>query len=277
MKEDNVVKPNISTVANDNLSLNTGDRQLTKQTLTFDQMGTVVDEYSVNKLMVINKMKSDEIMSLNKILLLSQDTNPRGKNSDKGFFKRTRKVLFPGNLDTRYTVSNKIENLKRGVDSLACLPINMNDKLKISPKINRMNKNSVSPRKKKPQLKRDKFYRKQLKDPSEREILGKLPNVQSLQSRKFNIKKISKKGNKFVEKVSQILNVRNEKEKGNQNIVLTKINCGTPLIKNPDSDSATDSLAIIPKNKISRYYEIANKKGGKKSDSDRASPNQKLF
>ena len=44
MKEENVAKPNISTVANDNLSLNTGDRQLTKQTLAFYQMGTDVDD-----------------------------------------------------------------------------------------------------------------------------------------------------------------------------------------------------------------------------------------
>jgi len=44
MKEENVVKPNVSTLANNHLSLNTGDRQLTKQTLAFDQMGTVVDD-----------------------------------------------------------------------------------------------------------------------------------------------------------------------------------------------------------------------------------------
>ena len=37
-------KPNISTVANDNLSLNTGGRQLAKQTLAFDQMVTDVDD-----------------------------------------------------------------------------------------------------------------------------------------------------------------------------------------------------------------------------------------
>ena len=241
--------------------------------------------------MVINKMKSDEIISFNEIILLSQDTNSWGKNSDKGFFKRTRKVLFPDNLDTRYTVSNKIGNLTSGVDSLASLPINMDNKLRIRPKRNRMDKKQCfSKGKKQPQLKSDKLYRKKLKDQGEREkigvivstlkmkkllttrkpdtneildVLGKLPKVQSLQSRKFNIKKSLKKGKKIVEKVSQILNVRNEKEKGNQHTVM-KINCGTPLTDNYDSDTATDSLAIIPKKKISRYCEIEKCKQTKK-------------